>query len=323
MTKPPLVSVVTPFYNSADYLQECIESVLEQSYENFEYILLDNCSSDNSSDIARDFASKDSRITLHVNERLLPQVENYNYALSKISPDSTYCKIVQADDWIFRTCLEDMVANAESDDCIGIISAYRLVGSQVKHVGLPYSSKVLSGKDVCRMQILEGSFFFGSPTSIMYRSEIVRARRPFFSLGRLHEDTEACYEILQSWKFGFVHQVLSFSRVDDDSTMGRVLSFNPYLLDKLIIAKLFGERFLGAQEFSDAWGVIERQYLRFLAEAKLRGQSEEFWSYHRRGLETIGYEVRDAKVYWQMLAWVCDLVLNPKRTIEQLLRRSK
>ena len=60
----PLVSVVTPFFNTAPYLAECIESVLAQSYSHFEYILLDNCSTDGSSEIAAAYASRDSRIRL-------------------------------------------------------------------------------------------------------------------------------------------------------------------------------------------------------------------------------------------------------------------
>ena len=52
MESQPLVSVVTPFYNTADYLGECIESVLRQTYENWGYVLVDNCSTDGLSEIA-------------------------------------------------------------------------------------------------------------------------------------------------------------------------------------------------------------------------------------------------------------------------------
>ena len=59
----PFLSVVTPFYNTQAYLKECIESVLGQSYRNFEYILVDNCSNDGSLDIAEYYAKRDSRIS--------------------------------------------------------------------------------------------------------------------------------------------------------------------------------------------------------------------------------------------------------------------
>ena len=62
MSDQPLVSVVTPFYNTADYLRECIESVLAQTYTRFEYILVDNQSTDGSAEIAAEYSKRDSRI---------------------------------------------------------------------------------------------------------------------------------------------------------------------------------------------------------------------------------------------------------------------
>ena len=61
----PLVSVVTPVYNGADFLEECIESVLKQTYGNFEYLIVNNCSKDRTLDIALSYAQKDSRIRVH------------------------------------------------------------------------------------------------------------------------------------------------------------------------------------------------------------------------------------------------------------------
>jgi glycosyltransferase involved in cell wall biosynthesis len=98
----PLVSVVTPFYNTAAYLSECIESVLKQTYTEFEYILADNCSTDGSAEIAESYARQDSRIRLVRYSDFVAQLPNYNRALREISRSSQYCKIVQADDYIFR-----------------------------------------------------------------------------------------------------------------------------------------------------------------------------------------------------------------------------
>src|SRR5690242_9640140 len=93
----PLVSVVTPFYNTAAYLSECIESVLNQTYPNFEYILADNRSTDGSFGIAESYARLDQRIRLIRYPEFVAQLPNYNRALREISKTSQYCKIVQAD----------------------------------------------------------------------------------------------------------------------------------------------------------------------------------------------------------------------------------
>src|SRR5215831_10677015 len=105
----PLVSVVTPFYNTTRYLAQCIESVLTQSYSEFEYILMDNCSTDGSGKIAEAYARRDPRIRLIRCSEFVSQLQNYNRALNEISDASRYCKILQADDYIFPQCLELMV----------------------------------------------------------------------------------------------------------------------------------------------------------------------------------------------------------------------
>ena len=59
----PLVSVVTPVYNSREYLAECMESVLAQTHEHWEYVVMDNCSTDGSLELAREFEARDGRVT--------------------------------------------------------------------------------------------------------------------------------------------------------------------------------------------------------------------------------------------------------------------
>lgn len=318
----PIVSVVTPFYNTERYLAECIEGVLSQTYKNYEYILVNNCSTDQSLEIAQKYAQRDSRIRLFSNDKFLTQVQNYNHALIKISNKSKYCKIVQADDWIFSDCIRQMVAVAETNPNISIVSSYRLLGPKVANAGLPYPSTCASGREVCRLQLLTNLFFFGSPTSILFRSDIIKSRVPFYSENSLHEDTEVCYEILENSNFGFVHQILTFTRTENESITSTTCNFNPDILDKFIIVKKYGPKYLNKKEYQECFRNIKRRYFLFLGERALYKQKKGFWEYHKQGLDTIGFSLRRELWKYALLA-LLYLLLNPKQSAERLIERYK
>ncbi|MGE0406800.1 MAG: glycosyltransferase family 2 protein, partial [Candidatus Korobacteraceae bacterium] len=61
-TSAPLVSIITPVYNGEEFLVECIESVLAQTYQNWEYIIVNNHSKDRSLEIAEEYARRDPRV---------------------------------------------------------------------------------------------------------------------------------------------------------------------------------------------------------------------------------------------------------------------
>ncbi|MGH9959112.1 MAG: glycosyltransferase family 2 protein [Pyrinomonadaceae bacterium] len=311
----PLVSVVTPFHNTAAYLRECIQSVLSQSYEHFEYILQDNASNDGSSEIAREFTQRDARIKYLRMDELVPQVSNYNLALERISPLSVYCKIVQADDCIYKDCLRSMVDLAERSSQIGLTSSFRLQEKNVSGEDLHYTQSITSGRDVARLHLLGHDFLFGSPTTILYRSEIVRKRRPFYSVGRLHEDTEACYEILGEWDFGFVHQILSFSRASLDSIYGQMRQHDTGILDKRIVLHRYGRDFLTGSEFRTRTAEIERRYYRRLANALLSARGRAYWRFHRDGLATEGLRIAPVKLIRALGKELLSLLACPLQAV--------
>jgi glycosyltransferase involved in cell wall biosynthesis len=318
----PLVSVVTPFHNAECYLAECIESVLAQSYRNWEYILVDNCSTDGSGEIARAYAGREERIKLVGNTRFLPQVENYNHALRRISDESRYCKIVQADDWIFPECLTEMAAMAESHPTVGLVGAYRLDQSRVTCDGLPYPGSVLPGRNVCRSSLLNEYFVFGSATSILIRSDIVRSRTPFYNESSYHEDTEACYEILRDHDFGFVHKVLTFTRRENESISSRDRRNDPsHLLDRFVALRKYGSDFLDGPELEKALRDLEARYLRFVAAGALGRRDGEFWEYHRSALEQTGYSLSWSRLWKQAALELGSLLFRPARVARALGRR--
>ncbi len=319
----PLVSVVTPFYNTGAYLEECIQSVLNQTYTHWEYILSDNCSTDGSGAIAERYAASDPRIRVYREVEFLGQVENYNRALRYISPESKYCKVVQADDWIYPRCIAEMVAVAEGGENVGVVSSFSLYDNRPGHGGLPIEiGPVYPGRDAARANLLNGTVLFGSPTCVMYRSDIVRSRTKFFSTtAGHHEDAEVCFEILRCNDFGFVPQVLTFNRRDNDSIWTRLEHYGPRLLHELLFLYRFGPYFLEADELTNRVRETETRYYRFLGQHAIRRSGKEFWAFHIDGLKEAGGMLSYRRVGLHAIYTLVDALLNPKHTFEAVLRR--
>jgi glycosyltransferase involved in cell wall biosynthesis len=318
----PRVSVVTPFYNTAPYLAECIDSVLAQSHGDFEYILVDNHSSDGGGDIAAAYAARDRRLRVVRPPAFLDQIPNYNFALRQIAGDTRYCKIVQADDTIFPRCLTEMVALAEAHPSIAVVSAYRMFGAEVQPSGLPHTRTFLTGRDACRIVLKDNLYLFGSPTTVMFRADLMRRRDPFYAEGRLFEDAEVCFDLLSEHDFGFVHQVLTFTRTDNDSLWRGMGAYNGWLLARRNQLAQYGRRFLAPDEFGPLWRARERHYRGFLAEAYLARRDAGFWKFHEKGLATVGDTIDRAALIRDAARVALGYALSPRR-LGELLRRPR
>jgi len=307
MESTPLVSVVTPFFNTGEFLTECIESVLRQTYHNWEYILVDNQSTDGSNEIAKSYASRfPEKIRLIRTESFLPQVQNYNFALTCISPTSKYCKVVQADDWLFPDCIRSMVEVAESHPAVGIVGAYELEGDHVNLDGLPYSTTEIPGPQVCRLFFMKGMYLFGTPTSLLLRSELVRSRNPFYEERYApFEDGHVCFDLLMAWNFGFVHQVLTYTRRDNESLISRMRPFRFEFFVHLSMLIGHGRDYLSAEEYDRCLNNAEHEYFLYLSRCALQGRSQEFWEFHRSMLASVNYSLD-----WGLLRrWMPSAVL--------------
>jgi glycosyltransferase involved in cell wall biosynthesis len=319
----PLVSVVTPVYNGAKYLAECIESVLAQTYTNWEYAIVDNCSTDGSLEIARQYARHDARIRIHNNDEFLSQKQNWNHALRQISAESKYCKVLHADDWLFPECIARMAEVAEANPSIGIVSAYRLDEDRVNLDGLPYPSTVVPGRQIGRLSLLGGPYVFGSPTSLLIRSNIIRSREAFYEESGVHSDKEACFDVLQDWNFGFVHQVLTFTRRHNESLTAFVHRFDTYRLANLIIFAKYGPVYLTEEEYEGRLKQLLERHYRFLATSVFELKGREFWNYHRDGLRNLGYPLSVTRLIRALLLALLDFRQTAGRVRYAIRERRK
>ncbi|CAF30635.1 glycosyltransferase [Methanococcus maripaludis] len=122
MSEKPLISVLMPNYNSEKYLNEAIESILNQTYENFEFIILDDCSTDNSWKIIQEYAKKDKRINIFRNEKNLGRPKTYNRLLNMISNESFFFFFMGSDDVVKENMINiklNYFNNFEEIDGIG------------------------------------------------------------------------------------------------------------------------------------------------------------------------------------------------------------
>ncbi len=294
----PLVSVLTPVYNGEEYLAEAIESVLAQTYPHWEYLIVENHSTDGTAQIARSYAARDDRIRVLTPERFVDAWENHHFAFRSVSANAAYVKVVHADDWLFPSCLDEMVTLAESNPRVGIVSAYRLDDIRVSLTGLPCRRNVFSGREIARAELLTGIFVFGTPSSILLRAELVRSRDPYFDTDRFprHADTAACLDLLQNWDFGFVHQVLTYTRRHPGSLTTKAARLNTYIAENLKMLITYGPDFLAPEELEDR---LEKRLLKYhltLAGSLFARPDREFWNHHRDALRELGHPLSYRKL---------------------------
>jgi glycosyltransferase involved in cell wall biosynthesis len=162
MIRPPTVSVLTTCYNREAYLGQTIESVLASSFEDFEYIIVDDGSSDSSVEIAQRYAAADPRIRVHVNETNLGDYPNRNRAASFARGE--YIKYLDSDDIIFPHGLQVMV------ECMRLFPAAGLGLSRPADGARPFPF-CLDPAEAYQRHFSGGGLFGNAPLSAIIRGD--------------------------------------------------------------------------------------------------------------------------------------------------------
>jgi glycosyltransferase involved in cell wall biosynthesis len=182
------VSICIPTYNGQDFIEQCLRSALAQTYANLEIIVVDDCSTDSTPEIAGRYAAKDSRIKLFRNEKNLGLTGNWNRCLKLASGD--WIKFLFQDDYLDPDCVEVMIDSISPSDMM-VSSARRLVIDEAvdeatrnysiretltfERLGIAAQAPVhitpqkiasLTAGHICMN-------FIGEPTVIMFKKEVV------------------------------------------------------------------------------------------------------------------------------------------------------
>ena len=212
------MSVCVPVYNGEAFLAETLRSVLDQTYRDFELVVLDNASTDATGRIARSFG--DPRVRVERNPTTIPQPDNWREVVRRCR--APLIKLVCADDLLHPRCLEYQVGPMEADPGLAVVAARRHMIDERSRVlvprrGLTGLTGVRSSVEVARHVVRSGANPIGEPGGVLFR------RAHYFAVGgwrpdhRFVMDLDLWVRLLQHGEFLGLPETLAAFRIGQDS----------------------------------------------------------------------------------------------------------
>lgn len=194
----PRISVLIPTRNYARYLPEAIDSVLGQDFKEFELIISDDASTDNSAEIIWDRAGNDPRIVAFTHQQNLGMVENWNFCLKQAKGD--FIKYVFGDDCLAKPdCLTRMAeALDENKSAVLAISARNIIDENSNLITVRSDfggSGLSSGREVILQCLEQNKNVIGEPSVVLFRKNA--AARGFCGDYRQLPDLEMWFHLLE------------------------------------------------------------------------------------------------------------------------------
>jgi glycosyltransferase involved in cell wall biosynthesis len=220
--KIPKVSIAIPLYNCESHIGETIESVLAQTFKDFELTVLDEQSTDRSAEIVQSL--KDPRIHYEKNPERLGFFKNWNRCLEVMN--GAYCKLLPHDDTLEPTCLERQVEILDKHPEVELVHCARKIIDPSGHILTHRKSKESSGvkdsNDSLRRIVRSGTNPIGEPASVMFRNSTKKRIDGFSDADMYSIDVEYWSRLLAEGKRYYIDEVLSSFRVWPDSASVRL-----------------------------------------------------------------------------------------------------
>ena len=193
----PLLTVVIPVYNVEKYLKRCIDSILIQEWKNYDILLVDDGSTDNSPQICEDYAKAYDIISvIHKENGGLSEARNTGIS----NAEGEYVYFLDSDDWIEPNTFSDLAEVIESDqyDIISfnpefVKSEHDIIKSDSKR------TKRLTGKEAL-IDMFSYGFITGFATDKIYRKALFTKNTIQFPVGKYYEDLGTNYKLFLAAK---------------------------------------------------------------------------------------------------------------------------
>lgn len=221
----PLVSVCIPAYNNAEYIKDTIDSILNQTYQNIELVIVDDNSKDNTYELIQEIG--DERIKLYHNDKNLGMSGNWNRCLSLCT--GKYAKLVCADDILSPDALKREVDALEANPTAVIAeSDTKLIDLNGKGKGFYKRYKksgLVDGKEICRKGFLSQDYF-GAPQANTFRRDVAEKIGGFDTDYTYILDYDFFVSLACEGDVYIIHEPLNFFRVRKGSNTGEVMGGN-------------------------------------------------------------------------------------------------
>lgn len=255
-----LISVIVPLYNVEKYLERCLDSILNQTFEDFDMILVDDGSSDGSIEICDRYAEKDGRISV-IHQKNAGQASARNKGLDWCfgESDSKWIVFVDSDDWIHRDYLKSLL-NAAIDNNTDISACdFIKVSEQAEDISDISSPVLCLSKDFVLNNFLNSIVPWGK----LYKKECFSSIR--YPLGMKHEDEFVTYKILLGTeKIAFIKSNMYYYFTNLNS-----VSYSVWTPDELKSCEAFDEKleYLKERGFSELYEWQLEHYMYFLCDS--------------------------------------------------------
>lgn len=196
----PNISVIVPVYKVEPYLSRCVDSILAQTYRDFELILVDDGSPDRCGEMCESYAQEDSRIhVIHQQNGGLSAARNTGIDWVFAHSDSRWLAFVDSDDWVHPAFLQTLYETAEQTLCkLSVCGIYRTAGENIPEEQ-DVSAQCLSADDYYCSGIHEG--LTAVAWNKLYNRSLFKNLR--YPIGKLHEDEFTTYRaVYQAGKVG-------------------------------------------------------------------------------------------------------------------------
>lgn len=187
----PFISIIIPVYNAERYINKCIDSVLSQSYANWELLLIDDGSSDGSGKICDGYSKKDDRIkTIHKKNGGVSSARNLG--IEQASGD--FITFIDSDDWVESDYLQDFVDRNPIKESI-VVSGLLSQNPYEIYVSFSYKNEQSSTKFANELIIKYDLFRDGGPVNKLFDLQLIKKNKLSFRTDlSYHEDHIFVYE---------------------------------------------------------------------------------------------------------------------------------